>query len=108
MTVARLAEHHTGDYDLRKVQEAVQRALRDLTIAVPWLNGLLLEEEGLPVTEGIAFTAATAKDVPHGLGRSRAGTWWSATSERTLRISSWMRRTRTLSPCGSRLQLRAP
>jgi hypothetical protein len=70
------ATHQTNDFDLRKIQENVGAAFRQLAKSVPWLDGALVDSEvdstGHTV-DGVAFTAATAKDVAHRLGRKPRG-----------------------------------
>jgi len=67
------ARHYTGEYDSLRMQESLARALRQITGVVPWLDGALLDLEGSPPVEGLAFAAGVARDVPHKLGRRARG-----------------------------------
>jgi hypothetical protein len=73
MPLPRPVQHATGNYDTRRVQDATRVAFSRLTESVPWLAGVLLDEEGNPPVAGLAFTAATPRDVGHGLGRKPRG-----------------------------------
>lgn len=73
MGTPRLIQHVTGDYDVRRAQEAVDRAFRQLATMVPFLDGTLLDAEGDPPVEGVAFTGGTPRDIAHKLGRRARG-----------------------------------
>lgn len=73
MNLPALVIQETGDVDARRAQEAVQLVFRQLSTAVPMLDGGLLASEGLPVAEGLAFAAGVTRDIAHKLGRKARG-----------------------------------
>lgn len=73
MGLPRPVQEYTDRTDVRRVQEAVARAMRELSTAVPFLDGALLDSDGSPASEGIAFQAGLARDIAHKLGRKPRG-----------------------------------
>lgn len=74
MMFPRLVQHVAPDnYDLRKAQDAASRVVREFAQAIPMLDGVLLDKDGDPPADGYAFTAATARDIAHKLGRRPRG-----------------------------------
>ena len=70
-----IVQHRGGGPDLERAQ-AMSRKTMDPIVAVELLGGRLLRFETDTQgrrTDGIAFTAATLKKVPHKLGRKPVG-----------------------------------
>lgn len=57
--------HESGDYNIQKVQDALESALKSIEADSPIIPGRLIND--------VALTSGTASTISHGLGRKLRG-----------------------------------